>query len=302
MRYDNYNSRNYCNDGCWNNRDKKYTLERILINLIKTSCKEYVEIRKKALKEEISKFKRKPCLAVIQVDDNPASTSYIKGKKKDCEEVGIEFIHSHIDSERMSQIDLQNLIKAYCEEESNVDGIIIQLPIPDKYNLDRLLENIPAAKDVDGFRRDSCFKPCTPKGIMDWLDYNKVELSGKDVCVIGRSNIVGKPLVNMMIDAGATVACCNSKTKDLKYYTRNADIVVSAIGKAKYFDSTYFKQGQIIVDVGINRDENGKLCGDVDGKYVYDSYVTSSPGGIGLTTRLSLLENVVAAYKLQNGE
>ncbi len=270
--------------------------------MIKTSCKEYVEISKKALKEEISKFKRKPCLVVIQVDDDPASTSYIKGKKKDCEEVGIEFIHSHIDSERMSQIDLQNLIKAYCGEESNVDGIIIQLPIPDKYNLNKLLECIPPQKDVDGFRRDSCFKPCTPKGIMDWLDYNEVELSGKDICVIGRSNIVGKPLVNMMIDAGATVTCCNSKTKDLKYYTRNANIVVSAIGKAKYFNSTYFKRGQIIVDVGINRDENGKLCGDVDGKYVYDSYVTSSPGGIGLTTRLSLLENVVTAYKLQNRE
>ena len=301
MRYDNYNSRNYCNDGCWNNRDKKYTLERILINLIKTSCKEYVEIRKKTLKEEISKFKRKPCLVVIQVDDDPASTSYIKGKKKDCEEVGIVCEHIHINSEEVREGVLACVIGGYGVAD-NVDGIIIQLPIPDKYNLDRLLENIPAAKDVDGFRRDSCFKPCTPKGIMDWLDYNKVELSGKDVCVIGRSNIVGKPLVNMMIDAGATVACCNSKTKDLKYYTRNADIVVSAIGKAKYFDSTYFKQGQIIVDVGINRDENGKLCGDVDGKYVYDSYVTSVPGGVGLLTRNALIENVVTAYKLQNGE
>lgn len=272
-----------------------------MINLIKTSCKEYVEIRKKALKEEISKFKRKPCLVVIQVDDDPASTSYIKGKKKDCEEVGIVCEHIHINSEEVRKDVLACVIGGYGVAD-NVDGIIIQLPIPDKYNLDRLLENIPAAKDVDGFRRDSCFKPCTPKGIMDWLDYNEVELSGKDVCVIGRSNIVGKPLVNMMIDAGATVTCCNSKTKDLKYYTRNTNIVVSAIGKAKYFNSTYFKRGQIIVDVGINRDENGKLCGDVDGKYVYDSYVTSSPGGIGLTTRLSLLENVVAAYKLQNGE
>ena len=266
-----------------------------------TSCKEYVEVRKKELKKQISKFKRKPCLVVIQVDNDPASNSYIKGKKKDCEEVGIEFIHSHIDSERVSQIDLQNLIKAYCEEESNVDGIIIQLPIPDKYNLNKLLECIPPEKDVDGFRKDSCFKPCTPKGIMDWIDYNNVDLSGKDVCVIGRSNIVGKPLVNMMIEKGATITCCNSKTKDLKYYTRNADIVVSAIGKAKYFDSTYFKKEQIIIDVGINHDENWKLCGDVDNKYIYNSYVTPSPGGVGLITREKLLENTVCAYKKYNG-
>lgn len=270
--------------------------------MIKTSCKGYSEIRKKELKEEILKFKRKPCLLVIQIDNNPASNSYIKGKKKDCEEVGIDFTHAHVNSEMSSQTDLQNLIQAYCEKESNVDGIIIQLPIPDKYNLNNLLAAISPEKDVDGFKQNSCFKPCTPKGIMDWLDYNEVELSGKDVCVIGRSNIVGKPLVNMMIDAGATVTCCNSKTKDLKYYTRNANIVVSAIGKAKYFDSTYFKRGQIIIDVGINRNENGKLCGDVDNKYIYNSYVTPSPSGVGLLTRNTLIENVVTAYKLQNGE
>lgn len=269
--------------------------------MIKTSCKEYVEIRKKKLKEEISKFKRKPCLVVIQVDDDPVSTSYIKGKKKDCEEVGIEFIHSHVDSERMSQIDLQGLIKAYCEE--GVDGIIIQLPIPDKYNLNKLLECIPPEKDADGFRRDSCFKPCTPKGIMDWLDYNKVDLSGKDVVVIGRSDIVGKPLVNMMIDAGATVTCCNSKTKSTEFYTRNADIVVSAIGVSKYFEFSDFSNDcELVIDVGMNRDEKEKLCGDVNvgyfDKYLHYTYVTPVPGGVGLLTRVSLLENVIKAYRL----
>ena len=275
--------------------------------MIKTSCKEYVEIRKKELKEETSKFKRKPCLVVIQVDDDPASASYIKGKKKDCEEVGIVCEHIHINSEEVREDVLACIIGGYGVAD-NVDGIIIQLPIPDKYNLHRLLENIPAAKDVDGFRRDSCFKPCTPKGIMDWLDYNEVELSGKDVCVIGRSNIVGKPLVNMMIDAGATVTCCNSKTKELAYYTQGADIVVSAIGKAKYFNSNYFNfsNTQLIVDVGINRDMNNCLYGDIDKidvlAYCRDSYVTPVPGGVGLLTRNALIENVVAAYKLQNGE
>lgn len=276
--------------------------------MIKTSCKEYVEIRKKELKEKISKFKRKPKLVVIQIDNDSASNSYIKGKKKDCEEVGIDFTYAHVNSEMSSQTDLQNLIQAYCEKESNVDGIIIQLPIPDKYNLNKLLECIPPEKDVDGFRRDSYFKPCTPKGIMDWLDYNKVDLSGKDVCVIGRSDIVGKPLVNMMIDAGATVTCCNSKTKELAYYTQGADIVVSAIGKAKYFNSNYFNfsNNQLIIDVGINRDRAGCLCGDINRidvlAYCLDSYVTPVPGGVGLLTRNTLIENVVAAYKMQNGE
>ena len=274
--------------------------------MIKTSCKEYIEIRKKELKEEISKFKRKPCLVVIQVDDDPASSSYIKGKKKDCEEVGIECDHVHINSEEVSENVLASIIGGYGVAD-NVNGIIIQLPIPDKYNLDRLLENIPAAKDVDGFRKDSYFKPCTPKGIMDWIDYNNVDLSGKDVCVIGRSNIVGKPLVNMMIEKGATITCCNSKTKSTEFYTRNADIVVSAIGVSKYFDFSDFSDGcELIIDVGINRDEKEKLCGDINveyfDKYLPYTYVTPVPGGVGLLTRTSLLENVVESYKLQNGE
>lgn len=269
--------------------------------MVKTSCKDYVEIRKKELKEEILKFGRTPHLIVIQIDNDPASNSYIKGKKKDCEEVGILLSHYNFSSEDVSEESLCSVINMFWKNKG-INGIIIQLPIPDKYNIDKLLKCIPPEKDVDGFRKDSRFKPCTPKGIMDWLDYNNIDLSGKDVCIIGRSNIVGKPLVKMMIEKGATVTCCNSKTNNLKYYTKNADIVVSAIGKPKYFDSKYFKQGQIIIDVGINRDENGKLCGDVDSKYIYDSYVTPSPGGVGLLTRTSLLENVIKAYRLQNGE
>lgn len=262
------------------------------------SCKEYVEIKKQELKKEVEKMDRKPCLCVIQIDDNPASNSYIKGKKKDCDEIGILCEHFRYNS---SDLDQNTLEKHVLEVVNGLkpDGLIIQLPIPDKYDLTRVMQYIPSDMDVDGFRRDSKFKPCTPKGIMDWLDYNGVELRGKDVVIIGRSDIVGKPLTTMMIEKGATVSCCNSKTKNLKYYTRNADIVISAIGQPKYFDSKYFKKEQIIIDVGINRDENGKLCGDVNSKYIYDSYVTPSPGGVGLMTRLCLLENVLEAHKLK---
>lgn len=264
--------------------------------MIETSCKEYVEIRKEILKKEVEKMDRKPCLCVIQIDNDPASNSYIKGKKKDCDEIGVSFRHLQYNSADLDQNSLENCVLQVVNDVS-VDGLIIQLPIPKKYNLDKLLAYIPSDKDVDGFRKDSCFKPCTPKGIMDWLAYNDVELSGKDVVVIGRSDIVGKPLTNMMIEKGATVTCCNSKTKDLKRYTQNADIVVSAIGKAKYFDSTYFKQRQIIIDVGINRDRNGKLCGDVDYSFIYNSYVTPVPNGVGRLTRLALLENVIESCK-----
>lgn len=259
------------------------------------SCKEYVEKKKEILKNKVDKMKDKPCLVVAQIGNDEASNSYIKGKKKDCTEIGIKMIHEHIMDDSMSQEKVENIIRQY-DADDTVDGIIIQLPIPKQYNKNRLQKCIRPSKDVDGFKRNSWHRPCTPLGIMNWLKYNKVDLSSKDVAVIGRSDIVGKPLVNMMIEQGATVTCCNSKTENLKYYTQNADIVISAIGKTKYFDSTYFKKGQIIIDVGINKDEYGKLCGDVDGTYIYDSYVTPVPGSVGLLTRCQLVNNVVSAY------
>lgn len=266
------------------------------------SCKDYVAIRKQELKDEIKFYDKKPVLLVIQVDHDKASSSYVAGKKKDCDEVGITFLHAEIDSEIFTQEMLESFIRSM-NNSPNCDGIILQLPIPKKYNVEKLQQCISPSKDVDGFRRDSYFKPCTPKGIMDWLAYNKYELAGKDVVVIGRSKIVGKPLVNMLIDAGATVTCCNSKTSHLDSYTVNADLVVSAVGKAKIFDFSYFSTcAEIIVDVGINRDENGKLCGDVCSeyfdKYLPCTYVTPVPGGVGLLTRLALLENLFEAYKL----
>lgn len=266
------------------------------------SCKDYVEIKKKELKEEIRHFNRKPVLAVIQIDNDQASNSYIKGKQKDCDEIGIEMRHVNIHYNIAEQKEVEGIIKVIVN--SDADGIIIQLPIPDKYDLDRLQHLIPPEKDVDGFRRDSCFKPCTPKGIIDWMEYNNFEFKGKDCCVLGRSKIVGLPLTNMLIEKGATVTCCNSTTPSTEYYTRNADYVFSAIGIPHYFDfSDFFEYCELIVDIGINRDENEKLCGDVNNagfeSSLNDTYVTPVPGGVGLLTRLALMQNTLNAYKIQ---
>lgn len=266
------------------------------------SCKDYVEIKKKELKEEIKHLDKKPVLAVIQIDDDQASNSYIKGKQKDCDEIGIEMRHVNIYSNTTEQKEVECVITDIAK--SDTDGIIIQLPIPGKYNLERLQNLIPTEKDVDGFRRDSCFKPCTPKGIIDWMEYNNFEFEGKDCCVLGRSKIVGLPLTNMLIEKGATVTCCNSTTPSTWYYTRNADYAFSAVGVPNYFDFSDFQDFcELVVDIGINRDENGKLCGDVNNagfeSSLNDTYVTPVPGGVGLLTRLTLMQNVVDAYKVQ---
>lgn len=266
------------------------------------SCKDYVEIKKKELKEEIKHLDKKPVLAVIQIDDDQASNSYIKGKQKDCDEIGIEMRHVNIYSNTTEQKEVECVITDIAK--SDADGIIIQLPIPGKYNLERLQNLIPTEKDVDGFRKDSCFKPCTPKGIIDWMEYNNFEFEGKDCCVLGRSKIVGLPLTNMLIEKGATVTCCNSTTPSTWYYTRNADYAFSAVGVPNYFDFSDFQDFcELVVDIGINRDENGKLCGDVNNagfeSSLNDTYVTPVPGGVGLLTRLTLMQNVVDAYKVQ---
>lgn len=266
------------------------------------SCKDYVEIKKKELEEEIQYFNRKPVLAVIQIDNDQASNSYIKGKQKDCDEIGIEMRHVNIYSNVAGQKEVECIIKDIAK--SDADGIIIQLPIPDKYDLERLQHLIPPEKDVDGFRKGSCFKPCTPKGIVDWMEYNNFEFKGKDCCVLGRSKIVGLPLTNMLIEKGATVTCCNSTTPSTEYYTRNADYVFSAIGIPHYFDySDFFEYCELIVDIGINRIKDNKLCGDINccsfEEYLSGTYVTPVPGGVGLLTRTSLMQNVVDAYKIQ---
>jgi len=267
------------------------------------SCKEYASECKEQLKKAIEIKKRllyrQPVLAVVQIGDDAASSSYIKGKLKDCEDVGMVCKHIHLEE---NENDTYSVSKILLElsEDVDYDGIILQLPIPDKFDLLVLQNCISPEKDVDGFRKDSMFDPCTPKGVIGWLDNNKYDYEGKKAIVIGRSNIVGKPLVNMLIEKGATVTSCNSMTKDLKDYTGNADLIISAIGKPKYFSSSYFYTNQVIVDVGINRDENGKLCGDIDYDDVRrwgNTYVTSVPGGVGLLTRVALLQNTYEAYR-----
>lgn len=266
------------------------------------SCKEYVAIKKEELKEKIKTFERPPKLCVIQVGEDPASNTYVKGKKKDAEEVGIEFKHVKL-PEDIEQGQLEYQVKL---QSCLNDGLIVQLPLPKHIDVERITKLIPIENDVDGFRESSCFKPCTPKGIIDWLEYNGISLEGKVCTVIGRSKIVGKPLVNMLIDKSATVINCNSKTAHLETHTRFADIVISAIGKANYIDHKYFCPdllcNQILIDVGINRDENGKLCGDIDSRVKDMAYMaTPTPGGTGIMTRLALVQNTVEAYELNNG-
>lgn len=267
------------------------------------SCREYAKLVKGELKEKVKKMDKKPVLTVIQVGDDLASNSYIKGKEKDCDEVGITFNHLKYESS-ISEFELLNVITNMRDFS---DGIIVQLPLPDSINVDKIIEAIPKSKDVDGFRRDSDFDCCTPKGIIDWLQYNNYDLVGANIVVLGRSKIVGKPLVNMLIDRGATVTCCNSHTSDGYEFemTNKADLVISAIGKPKFLSwSDFGVDCDIVVDVGMNRDENRKLCGDVDRESVLsihpETYVTPVPGGVGLLTRVSLLKNVVESYERRN--
>lgn len=264
---------------------------------IHTSCKEYAQLRKQKLKEivESNPFSNFS-LTVVQIDNDAASSSYIKGKQRDCDEIGVDFRHIQIHSDKVSQSDLEDLLLYECNEP--VSGVILQLPIPSKYSVQDCVYWITKDKDVDGFRKDSEFNPCTPLGIINWLECNQVELEGTTVCVVGRSEIVGKPLVNMLIDKGATVVCCNSKTVNIKQYTQTCDIVISAIGQPEFFDSSYFSEDtKLIIDVGINRTKSGKLCGDVDTfdveLYYPNICVTPVPGGVGLLTRVALLDNIV---------
>lgn len=272
------------------------------------SCKDYAELVKSILKEEIKTFERVPVLAIIQVGNNPASTAYTKGKVKDCNEVGIKAEYVNM-PQNTTQEELESMVVNYANDKC-CDGIIVQLPLPEGLDADRITNLIPASKDVDGFRRDSMFDPCTPSGIVSWLKYNDQLYPGMVITVLGRSNLVGKPLVNMLIKEGATVICCNSKTENLRRFILESAIVVSAIGKPKSINEKYFNTEGIaynpylVVDVGINRDENNKLCGDIDreqlSELVPNTYVTPVPGGVGLLTRVSLLQNVVGAYKLSN--
>ena len=260
------------------------------------------------LKERAEKEQIEPKLAVIFCGNNEASKVYIRIKSKACEEVGIKFEEFHLD-ESVSEKELIDLIYKLNSEE-NINGILVQYPIPKQINLQNVANAIDKNKDVDGFNPyniglldSNCpiFTPCTPLGIMKMFEEYKIDLTGKKVVIIGRSNVVGKPMAECMLNANATVTICHSKTKNLKEELLQADIIISSAGKRNIVTADMVKEGAIVIDVGTNRDENGKLCGDVDFENVKEktSYITPNPGGVGPMTVAMLLNNVIKAYEIQ---
>ena len=246
-----------------------------------------------------------PCLAVILVGENPASLSYVKGKEKACREVGISTITITLE-DRITQEELIKLIDEL-NIDNSVDGILVQLPLPSHIDEFAVINAIDPSKDVDGFHpsnvaalylKQKGIIPCTPKGIIDVLDFAGVEIEGKYAVVIGRSNIVGMPISKLLLDRNATVTICHSKTKNLSDITSKADILIAAVGKPLFVTADMVKEGAVVIDVGVNRGENGKLCGDVDFENVKEktSYITKVPGGIGPMTITCLLENTVECF------
>lgn len=257
---------------------------------------EYVKERKALLKSEIALRKANPVLVIVQVNDDYASDKYIKGKLNDALEVGIEARHIKLsvatsEEELLSLIDKLNVQK-------DVHGIIVQLPLPRHISEEKVKARISVKKDVDGFNPLSTFKACTPLGIINYLKAEKVVFSGKNALVIGRSNIVGRPMAELLLNEDATVTIVHSKTtkEDLELYLSRADIIVVAVGKAHFIDEQVLKESAVVVDVGINRGSDGLLKGDAR-PALKVKLQTPVPGGVGLLTRLTLLENVWEAYK-----
>ena len=257
------------------------------------------------LSNKISLLKKAVGLAVVLVGNNSASQVYVKNKIKACEEVGIKSF-AHYLPENTSQTELENLLKKLADDET-VHGILVQLPLP-KHISEDVLRLIPHEKDVDGFSAENvgslCLKqkgtvPCTPYCIMKMLEYENIDICGKNAVVVGRSNIVGKPIAMLLLNSDATVTVCHSKTKNLKDICKSADILIVAIGKAKFIKSDMVKDGAVVIDVGMNRDENGKLCGDVDFESVKDkcSHITPVPGGVGPMTITMLMYNTYVSAK-----
>ena len=268
---------------------------------------------KKEMKEKIDALKatnkRVPCLAVILVGNNPASLSYIKSKEKACSSIGMDSKFIHLDEE-VGQIALENEIQK-CNEDDSVDGILLQLPLPKGYDENRAIFKIDASKDIDGlhplnvgklYLGEKGFVPCTPRGCMAILEAMHCDIVGKNAVVIGRSKLVGTPIARLLQNANATVTICHSKTKNLKEVCKNADILICALGKPKMVNHEYIKQGAYVVDVGINRQDDGKLCGDVNTEDVlpYVTAVTPVPKGVGPMTVCMLLANTLDAYESRN--
>ena len=259
---------------------------------------------KDELKERVKSEGIDASLAVIQVGTDPASTVYVGNKKKACEYIGIRSLAFEL-PEETSEEELLELVRELNERE-DVDGILVQLPLPAHMDEDKVIRTIDPKKDVDGFHPQSVgalsigqagFVSCTPAGIIQLLKRSGVEIEGKECVIVGRSNIVGKPMALLMLRENATVTICHSRTKHLKEVTKRADILIVAIGKPKFITKEYVKEGAVVIDVGIHRNENGKLCGDVDFEDVepITSAITPVPGGVGPMTIAMLMNNCVEA-------
>lgn len=265
---------------------------------------------KDELKQKAAELKAKGIeitLAVIQVGADPASTVYVKNKKKGCEYIGIGSLSYEL-PESTSQQELLELIQEL-NERKDINGILVQLPLPAHIDEDTIIKAISPSKDVDGFHPQSVgalcigqpgFVSCTPAGIIQLLKRSGIEIAGKECVVLGRSNIVGKPMALLLLRENATVTIAHSRTQNLKEVTSRADILIVAVGKPKMITGDYIKEGAVVIDVGINRDENNKLCGDVDFEDVKDkcSAITPVPGGVGPMTIAMLLNNCMESVKL----
>ena len=262
------------------------------------------------LKIEVAELKKQgiiPKLAVIMVGDDKASQVYVRNKSKACDEIGIEY-EEYLKDASTTQEELLNLIDELNERE-DISGILLQSPIPKHLDIREAFNRIDYKKDVDGFNPvnvgklaigEDCFISCTPYGVVKLLEANNIEIEGKHVVILGRSNIVGRPLIQCMLNEHATVTVCHSRTQNLKEFTKQADILISAIGKAKFITEDMVKDGAVVIDVGINRNDEGNLVGDVDYENVEPktSYITPVPGGVGPMTIAMLMNNVVKAAKI----
>ena len=261
------------------------------------------------LKEEVNQLKERgifPKLAVILVGEDPSSKIYVKNKSKACEDVGVQY-EEHILSENIQMEELLELIEELNKRE-DINGILLQSPIPKHLDIDKAFRTISDKKDVDGFNPMSVgklclgqdtFISCTPFGVIKLLEEYGVEIEGKNAVIIGRSNIVGKPMFQCLLDKNATVTMCHSRTKNLAEIASKADILVAAIGKPKFVTENMVKEGAVVIDVGINRMEDGKICGDVDYENVVNksSYITPVPGGVGPMTIAMLMYNLVKSCR-----
>lgn len=273
----------------------------------------YVNDKIAILKQQVSEMERPPKLVIIRVDGDPASERYVKNKEKRCNEVGI-ISNTILLSNDVSQEDVVTTIE-FLNNDPNVDAILLQLPLPDHLDEHFLTNQICPYKDVDGFTiwntgLLSLGEPgniaCTPRGIIDFLKYNNIKLEGKDVCIVNRSNILGKPLANLLLLEGATPTICHSKTKDLKFKMLEADIVVLGTGQPDFVNIDSFAAGQVVVDVSINFNSEGKMCGDIkksDYQALADQCVsfTPVPGGVGQLTVLALIEQTIEIAKKRIG-